>query len=73
MDHDTPLRLGDFACTVGDLLRHVEGEPDGGAAGDGGRGRWRSGFGDSGGGDRERLRGRVERDPVTGEIIRKRI
>lgn len=70
IDPDEPLRLGDYACTVRDLLRQAEGETDGAGSADGG-GRWRAGL--QGGPERERLRGRVERDPVTGEIVRKRL
>lgn len=72
---DDHLRLGDHRCTLKDLLRDVElrDPAETGAGGGGGRG------GDPGGGaggaDRriESLRGRVERDPVTGEIIPKRL
>ncbi|MDJ0942150.1 MAG: FHA domain-containing protein [Kiloniellales bacterium] len=72
------LRLGDHHCTLKDLLRDVdlrdsaETGPGGGGAGRGGDAH---GGGAAGGADRriESLRGRVERDPVTGEIIPKRL
>jgi predicted component of type VI protein secretion system len=57
--HDQPLRLGDHQCTVGDLLRRRRGAPaDVSASG----GAWDGG----------RVRGPVARDPVTGEIVRRR-
>ena len=73
---DDHLRLGDHRCTLKDLLRDIElrdtaetgtGGGSGGRGGDPGSG--------AGGADRriESLRGRVERDPVTGEIIPKRL
>ncbi|MGH6912105.1 MAG: FHA domain-containing protein [Geminicoccales bacterium] len=60
-----PLRLGDFRCTPADLLR-IAGErtpavslgPDRAS--------------ESGGGIGPRLRGRLERDALTGEIVRRR-
>jgi hypothetical protein len=64
------LRLGDYTCRLADLLRQIEAEH--GSAGGAASGRWRPGL-QGGGQDRERLRGRVERDPVTGEIVRKRV
>lgn len=60
---DEPLRLGDHACTAAELLRAARGGGPGEASGAmlGGPGS-----------DGRRLRGRVERDPVTGEIVRRR-
>ncbi len=72
---DDILRLGDHRCTLKDLLRDVDlrdsAETGGGGAGRGGD----PGGAGAGGADRriESLRGRVERDPVTGEIIPKRL
>ena len=68
---DEPLRLGDHHCTVesllGDQLRPEEGPGRGGGAG---KGRWRhEGMGETA----EPPRGRVERDPETGEIVPKRL
>lgn len=68
------LRLGEHECTAAELLRLVEADDrtDGDGGGDGGgRGRWHVGAGMRGGGDR--VRASVERDPVTGEIIRRRL
>jgi hypothetical protein len=63
---DQGIRFGDHVCTIRELLRQVETTE----AADG-SGRWRSGpLPDKAA---ERVRGRVERDPVTGEIIRKRV
>lgn len=59
------LRLGDHRCTLKELLRDVDLTAEPGNGGGGGRGD---------GSDRrvEALRGRVERDPITGEIVPKR-
>jgi len=62
---DEPLRLGEHLCTVGDLV---------------GRARAPNGYDGEGSLPREagyegqarRLRGRVERDAATGEIVRRR-
>ena len=78
---DDVLRLGDHRCTLKDLLRDVDlRDPAEAGAGGGGRlsryqgGDLGGGAGGAGGADRriESLRGRVERDPLTGEIIPKR-
>jgi FHA domain len=62
---DEPLRLGEYRCLGGQLVRSLRhgGEPawEGEAAGQ-----------DSRGGGRRALGGRVERDAVTGEIVRRR-
>lgn len=74
---DDVLRLGDHRCTLKDLLRDVDlrdsAETGGGGGGRGGD--LGGGAAGAGGADRriESLRGRVERDPVTGEIIPKRL
>ncbi len=63
---DADIRFGDHCVTVRQLVAQVESEGpvEGG-------GRWRSGLlADKRGG---RVRGRVERDPTTGEIVRKRV
>lgn len=62
------LRLGDHRCTLAELLRDLDMDKAGkSGAGDGGG---------SGAGGRERSveapKGRVERDPLTGEIVPKR-
>jgi hypothetical protein len=62
-----PLRLGDHACTVKELLKAAGVDPDEPAGGGGGgNGAERAA------GMRERLRGRVERDAATGEIVPRR-
>ena len=68
---DEPLRLGDHHCTInaliGDQLNPKEGA---GSSGGSGKGRWRhEGMGEAA----EPPRGRVERDPETGEIVPKRL
>jgi hypothetical protein len=63
VDADGPLRLGDHRCTARDLLRQVDGRDDAG------EGRWRPAAAAEPAG---RVRGRVERDPATGEIVRRR-
>ena len=60
------LRLGDHRCTVGELLEGLEVE-----TGNGTQGRWRGEPGRDG--SNEMPRGRVERDPRTGEIVPKRL
>ena len=61
-----PLRLGDHPCTAAELLGESRGDrsSEQRTTGDGG--------GLGAGGSTERSRGRVERHPVTGEIIRRR-
>ncbi len=62
---DEPLRLGEHRCTAGDLVAKA---------------RARAGYDGDGSGSRDdgyegqirRLRGRVERDAATGEIVRRR-
>ena len=63
---DETLRFGDYGCNVRELLRLVEPAE----AGDGG-GRWRPEMVRDAGPDLPH--GRVERDPLTGEIIRRRL
>ena len=60
---DEMLRRGDHRCTAGDLVR---------AARDGADGRRSSMQWERLDGLRRRLRGRVERDATTGEIVRRR-
>ena len=57
------LRLGGYRCTAGDLLRAARGDADARRS----ELQWErlDGF-------RRRLRGRVERDAITGEIVRRR-
>lgn len=62
---DDALRLGDHACTARELVDAVRERPSGDEARSG---RQRE-YAES---RRRRLRGRVERDPVTGEIVRRR-
>lgn len=57
------LRLGDFRCTAADLLR-LAGERAQGGDIDPDRFQER--------GSAQRLRGRLQRDPLTGEIVRRR-
>ena len=66
---DDLLRLGDHRCTLKELLRDVDTAENGGS-GAAGRGR-----GEGANGERrvEALRGPVERDPLTGEIVPKRV
>jgi FHA domain len=59
---DQPLRLGDHQCTAGDLLRWSRGAPADAPAG---AGAWDPA-------PQRRMRGPVIRDPVTGEIVRRR-
>lgn len=62
---EEPLRLGEYLCTAGDLVgrsRVADGYEGGGSsAGDDGQDN-----------QARRLRGRVERDAATGEIVRRR-
>ena len=59
---DDSLRLGDYQCTAGDLLRWSRGAPREGSADVGG---WEAAA-------QRRVRGPVARDPATGEIVRRR-
>lgn len=61
------LRLGDHRCTAGELVRAARGEGGAGAEGRRSAMQWEhlEGY-------RRRLRGRVERDAATGEIVRRR-
>jgi FHA domain len=63
VDGAEPMRLGDFRCTAADLLRIAGERPAGGMSGPD---RAREG------GPAPRLRGRLQRDPRTGEIVRRR-
>lgn len=67
---DEPLRLGEHPCTLRELLadRLHAALPEGAASGEGGA----PGSGQPQG-SKPRPRGRVERDPVSGEIIHKRL
>jgi FHA domain len=62
VDRAEPLRLGDFRCTAADLLRIAGERPAADSLGQGQA--WDGGSG--------RLRGRLERDALTGEIVRRR-
>ena len=54
---ESVLRLGAYRCVLRDLLAPLTAEPAGGR----------------GGGEPDRiLKGRVERDPITGELVRRR-
>ena len=71
---DEPLRLGEHDCTIQSLLGDRLVSEDGGGRGDGaggaGKGRWRhEGMPEAA----DPPRGRVERDPETGEIVPKRL
>lgn len=59
------LRLGDHRCTARELLREATARAGGTASG-------QELPGEGGGGRAARLRGRLERDPRTGEIVRRR-
>jgi hypothetical protein len=61
---DEPLKLGEHHCTAGQLTAAVRGRSDGGQQAALQRERLER--------DRPRLRGRVERDAATGEIVRRR-
>lgn len=67
VDADEPLRLGDHPCTARGLVRAAR-EPAAMPAA-GGEGHGTDAGGEPGG---SRLRGRVERDVATGEIVRRR-
>jgi len=65
VDGGAPLRLGDYRCTAAELSRAArEVVPSEGAAAAQPGDRYES--------LRQRLRGRVERDAATGEIVRRR-
>jgi hypothetical protein len=57
---DQLLRLGDYECTAGDLLRWSRAVPAAASAG-----AWEAA-------GQRRIRGYVARDPTTGEIVRRR-
>jgi hypothetical protein len=59
---DEPLRLGEHECTAAGLAAAARPDRDDAARGP---------APGVGGGERPRPRGRVERDPVTGEIVRR--
>ena len=59
---DEPLRLGDHRCTANDLLRWSRAAPAEASSSSGG---WEAA-------PQRRVRGPVARDPVTGEIVRRR-
>lgn len=61
------LRLGDHVIGVDDLLRRAESTPTGEEGG-----RWRR-HGPLADAAKDWVRGRVERDPLSGEIVRKRL
>ena len=61
---DEPLRLGSYRCTLGELIGEALAKRPPGDQGDGGDHRH---------GGAEHPRGPVERDPRTGEIVRKRL
>lgn len=67
------LRLGEYVCEVADLLGELldtvpgDGQPE--SAGDGAG----TAAAPSDGETPDRLRGAVERDPVTGEIVKRRL
>lgn len=65
---DEPLRLGDYACSADALLRSARDASPQRAAAAAGAASGAS----PGEGGRQPLRGRVERDAVTGEIVRRR-
>lgn len=65
---DEPLRLGDYRCTGKVLLRLARDDPQPHRSAEAGASAGAS-LGDGG---RQPLRGRVERDAATGEIVRRR-
>ena len=65
IDADEPLRLGDHQCTAAELMHTVRAGAPSDAQGT--QPAW-----DRSEGHRQRLRGRLERDPATGEIVRRR-
>ncbi|MGF1641983.1 MAG: FHA domain-containing protein [Rhodospirillales bacterium] len=60
---DEPLRLGDHRCTAADLTSRIRADAPTHA-----HGAMPAGDGP----ERPRLRGRLERNPITGEIVRRR-
>ena len=62
---DEALRLGDYRCTTADLMHRLPADAPSHAHGV-------PSASDPAEGHRQRLRGRVERDPTTGEIVRRR-
>jgi arylamine N-acetyltransferase len=65
IDADEPLRLGDHQCTAAELMHTVRAGAPSDAQGT--QPAW-----DRSEGHRQRLRGRLERDPATGEIVPRR-
>jgi hypothetical protein len=65
---DEPLRLGDYRCTAAGLLRVARDAP----ARAGETAAMAAAQAQPGDGGRQPLRGRVERDALTGEIVRRR-
>jgi hypothetical protein len=63
-----PLKVGNHACTADELLRATHGSKDKMAGAEG----WTEGEAHGEAQRRSRLRGRVQRDAQTGEIIRRR-
>lgn len=63
-----PLRLGDHVCTAEALLRTARNAPRSGTSAE----DLAAAGGSPGEGGRQPLRGRVERDATTGEIVRRR-
>ena len=64
---DEPLRLGDHFCTAAELASAGAADQPAESQGDGNGGDGRRGAGTV-----QRARGRVERNPITGEIVRGR-
>lgn len=67
VEPDEALRLGQHPCTAAALIKAAHGDGAGAGAAGGGSER-----GDGGEGPRRGLRGRLERDPQTGEVVRRR-
>jgi len=68
VEPDEALRLGQHLCTAAALIKAARGDgADAGVAASGGSDR-----GEGGEGPRRGLRGRLERDPQTGEVVRRR-
>jgi hypothetical protein len=63
---DEPLRLGEYRCLAGQLVRSLR------QGGEGPAWALEAAGQESPSGNRRPLRGRVERDAVTGEIVRRR-